>query len=149
MAQRSGGGMTDLRLLTDMPSSSAYTSHLMDPQRAHAFFIAYSPRSRLSFGYVWKQSDFPWLGMWEENYSRGAAPWRGRTLARGMEFGVSPMPETRRQMIDRGTLFGVPTYRWIPARTRVDVEYWIVTGTHPSIPESLEWPGAAISADER
>jgi hypothetical protein len=118
----------------------------MDPQRTHAFFVAYSPAHRLSFGYVWKRSDFPWLGMWEENYSRVAAPWNGRILARGMEFGVSPMPETRRQMIDRGALFDVPTYRWIPARTRVAVDYWIVTGRQPSIPESLEWPDAAAGS---
>ena len=39
-----------------------------------------------------------------------------------MEFGVSPMPETRRAMIERGTLFGVPTYRWIPARTTLHVK---------------------------
>jgi hypothetical protein len=143
MAPRARGGFADLRLLTGAPSSSAYTAHLMDPQRTHAFFVAYSPTHRLSFGYVWKRSDFPWLGMWEENYSRAASPWNGRTLARGMEFGVSPIPETRRQMIDRGTLFDVPTYRWIPARTSVAVEYWIVTGRQPSIPESLEWPDAA------
>ena len=28
-------------------------------------------------------------------------------------------------MIDRGSLFGVPTYRWIPALTTVEVEYLI------------------------
>ena len=43
-----------------------------------------------------------------------------------MEFGVSPFPESRRAMIDRGRLFGVPTYRWVPAMSRVEVEYWIV-----------------------
>ena len=37
-----------------------------------------------------------------------------------MEFGVSPIPETRRAMIDRGKLFGVPCYRWIPAKSAVD-----------------------------
>jgi hypothetical protein len=130
-------------MLTNAPSSSAYTAHLMDPQHMDAFFVAYSPKYRLSFGYVWKRRDFPWLGMWEENHSRVAAPWNGRTLARGMEFGVSPMPETRRRMIDRGTLFDVPTYRWIPARTRVNVDYWIVTARQQSVPESLEWPDAA------
>jgi hypothetical protein len=26
-------------------------------------------------------------------------------------------------MIDRGSLFGVPGYRWIPAREKVSVEY--------------------------
>jgi hypothetical protein len=143
IAPRSRDGVADLRLLTDARSSSGYTAHLMDPQRADAFFVAYSPKHRLSFGYVWKRSDFPWMGMWEENYSRVAAPWDGRTLARGMEFGVSPMPETRRRMIDRGTLFEVPTYRWIPARTRAVADYWIVTGREDSVPESLERPGAA------
>ena len=47
-----------------------------------------------------------------------------RTLTRGMEFGASPVAETRRQMIERGSLFGVPAFRWIPARTRVEVRYW-------------------------
>jgi hypothetical protein len=57
-----------------------------------------------------------------------------------MEFGVSPMPETRRDMIERGTLFGTQTFRWVPARTRVEAEYWIVLKTVDAIPEALEWP---------
>src|SRR5450759_989593 len=73
-----------------------------------------------------KQADFPWMGIWEENYSRTHAPWKGQALARGMEFGVSPMPESRRQMIDRGKLFGVPAYRWLPAKARLEVEYCAV-----------------------
>ena len=87
------------------------------------YFLAWSPASRLAFGYVWRRADFPWLGIWEENHSRTGAPWNGRTLTRGMEFGASPMPETRRQMIARGTLFGMPAFRWIPARTRVETRY--------------------------
>ena len=104
----------------------------MDPALADAFFVAFSPRARLAFGYVWRTADFPWMGIWEENHSRTQPPWNGGTLTRGMEFGVSPMPESRRAMIDRGRLFGVPTYRWIPARTRVAVEYWI--HCHPARP---------------
>jgi hypothetical protein len=112
----------------------------MDPGRAHAFFVAFSPRARLAFGYVWKQSDFPWMGIWEENRSRANPPWNGQELTRGMEFGVSPFPESRRRMIDRGRLFDVPTYRWIPAKTRVEVEYRIVVQSATRIPERLEWP---------
>ena len=137
---RVDGGAADLRLFTDAAMSSAYTAHLMDPLREDAFFVAYSPDYQLSFGCIWKQADFPWLGIWEENHSRTAPPWNQETLARGMEFGVSPMPETRRSMIDRGRLFGVPTYRWIPARSQVVVEYWIVTARAQAIPESLVWP---------
>ena len=58
------------------------------------------------------------MGIWEENFSRTHAPWNGQTLTRGMEFGVSPMAESRRQMVDRGRLFGVPAYRWLPAKSR-------------------------------
>jgi hypothetical protein len=108
---------------TDAPHSAGYTTHLMNPACDTAYFVAWSPGTRLALAYVWRQADFPWLGVWEENYSRTGLPWNARTLTRGMEFGVSPMPETRRQMIERGTLFGVPTFRWVPARTRVEVRY--------------------------
>src|SRR5207244_5583938 len=106
--------------------SSAFTTHLMDPHRETAFFVAWSPQSKLVFGYVWKRADFPWLGIWAENHSRPAPPWNGKTLTRGMEFGASPMPESRRQMIDRGSLFSVPGYRWIPPRPTVPAGSWSV-----------------------
>jgi hypothetical protein len=134
------GGTTDLRVFTDRGISNAYTAHLMDLSSNSAFVLAFSPRSRLAFGYVWQTVDFPWMGIWEENRSRTAAPWGGVTLTRGLEFGVSPMPESRRRMIDRGRLFGVPTYRWIPAGTTVEVEYWIVAQRADEVPSSLEWP---------
>ncbi len=137
---RIGGGSADLRVFNNAPVSSGFTTHLMDPQRDTAFFTAFSPRLRLAFGYVWRQADFPWLGIWEENHSRTMPPWNGNTLTRGMEFGASPMPESRRRMIDRGSLFGVPGYRWIPARRRVEVEYWAVLEPADSVPESLAWP---------
>ncbi len=139
-APRMDGGTADLRRFTSARASSAYTAHLMDTARDDAFFAAFSPKARLAFGYVWKQQDFPWLGIWEENHSRSHAPWNGTTLACGLEFGVSPMPESRREMIDRGRLFDVPTYRWIPARSRVEVEYWAIVREADKVPEILEQP---------
>jgi hypothetical protein len=139
-APRIDGGVADLRLFTDASSSSAYTAHLMngaDP----AFFVAFSPRFQLAFGYVWKPSDFPWMGIWEENHSRMGIPWNGAALTRGMEFGASPFPETRRAMVERGRLFGTPAYRWLPARASIEADYWIVAQRAAAIPESLDWPG--------
>jgi hypothetical protein len=136
-APRSGGGLADLRVMNGDAASGAFTAHLMDQARDDAFFLAYSPAARLAFGYVWKRADFPWMGIWEENCSRILAPWNGRTLTRGMEFGVSPMPETRRQMIARGSLFGTPAYRWLPAKSRIEVEYRALTAHADAIPESL------------
>ena len=137
-APRTDGGVADLRRFTDAPSSSAYTGHLMDRSRDDAFFVAFSPGARLAFGYVWRRRDFPWLGIWEENRSRTTSPWNGKEVTRGMEFGVSPFPETRRQMIDRGRLFDEPTYRWIPAHCSVTVEYQIYLRPVEVIPETLE-----------
>lgn len=140
LAPRNQGGSMDLQILNGASASSAFTTHLMDPAREHAFFAAFAPGSRLAFGYVWKRRDFPWMGIWEENHSRTSPPWNGRTLTRGMEFGVSPIPETRRQMIDRGRLFGVPTYRWIPAKGKVRAEYWAMAQSADAVPETLDWP---------
>jgi len=139
-APRIGGGAADLRVMNDAAASNAYTTHLMDPAARVAFFVAFSPAARLAFGYVWKRADFPWLGIWEENHSRTHKPWSGHTLTRGMEFGVSPMPESRRQMIERGKLFGVPAFRWLPARGRLEAEYFAVTARAEAIPEKLERP---------
>jgi hypothetical protein len=134
-------GHADLRVYNSAPVSAGFTTHLMDPHREHACFVAFSPSSKLAFGYVWHRADFPWLGIWEENHSRMAPPWNGRTLTRGMEFGASPMPESRRKMIDRGSLFSVPGYRWIPARTTVHVIYWAMLAPAERVPESLAWSG--------
>ncbi|MCC6859765.1 MAG: hypothetical protein IT158_14445 [Bryobacterales bacterium] len=129
------GGTINMQVFTNAPVSGGYTAHLMDPGREDAFFLAYSPHSKVLFGYVWKRADFPWMGIWEENYSRESPPWNGKALTRGMEFGVSPMPETRRQMIERGSLFGHPTYRWIHARGKLHAEYWAFISAAEHIPE--------------
>jgi hypothetical protein len=139
-APRARGGVADLRRYVDAPRSSAYTAHRMDPARETAFFVAFVPASRLAFGYLWKTADFPWMGIWEENCSRTGSPWNGATLTRGMEFGVSPFPESRREMVSRRSLFDTPAFRWLPAKSAIAVEYWVVTRTADQIPESLEWP---------
>jgi hypothetical protein len=131
------GTTEDLRRFTNRSVSGAFSTHLMDPAQAQAWFVAWSPAHKLAFGYAWAQRDFPWLGIWEENYSRTQPPWNGVTLTRGMEFGVSPFPESRRAMIERGSLFGVPAYRWIPARTAVTVEYRLFLLAAESVPEKL------------
>jgi hypothetical protein len=139
-APRAAGGTHDLRRFPGGTPSSAYTAQLMDPAREHASFVAFSHAARLAFGYVWRRADFPWMGVWEENRARPSAPWNLRALTRGMEFGVSPFPESRREMLERGPLFGTPTFRWIPARGRVAVEYWVILLTADVTPEQLDWP---------
>jgi hypothetical protein len=140
MAPRNDGGTVDMRQMNRLAPASGYTAHLADTKCEHAYFIAFAPQFRLAFGYIWKRVDYPWLGIWEENCSRTASPWDGRTVTRGMEFGVSPFPESRREMVERNRLFDTPTCKWIPCRGRLEAEYWIVSQPANAIPETLAWP---------
>jgi hypothetical protein len=106
----------------------------MDPAQPQAFFLAWHPGSKVLVSYVWDPHDFPWLGIWEENRCRTTPPWDGETITRGMEFGVSPMPESRRQMIERGSLFSTPAYRWLLARKTLRVKYKALLTTSETVP---------------
>jgi hypothetical protein len=46
-------------------------------------------------------------------------------------------------MIERGSLFGAPGFRWIPARTKVRADYCAFLTTAPAIPETVTWDGAS------
>jgi hypothetical protein len=135
------GGREDFRVYTKAPVSGGFSTHLMDPAREQAFFLAWSPATKVLFGYVWRRQNFPWLARWEEHRLRTDAPWNGKATTCGMEFGVSPTVESRRKMVERGTLFGVPTYRWIPAHSKVDVEYCAFVTLADEIPETVNWDG--------
>jgi len=137
LAPLPGGGQQDLRTYTGAAVSGGFTTHLMDLNSGRAYFYAYSPVSKVVLGYVWDRADFPWLGIWEENRSRKQPPWNGETLTRGLEFGASPLAESRRKMIDRNRMFGTPAYRWAPAKTALKVRYYAFITTANAIPESL------------
>jgi hypothetical protein len=141
MCPLKSGGTEDLRVYTKGPISGGFTTHLMDPVRQQAFFLAWSPSTKVLFGYVWKQKDFPWLARWEEHRLRTAPPWNGQSITCGMEFGVSPLVESRRQMVERGSLFGVPRYRWAPARAKLAVEYCAFIMPADEIPQVVKWNG--------
>lgn len=51
------------------------------------------------------------------------------------------MPETRRRMIERGSLFGVPAFRWIPARTSVEVRYSVAISPAATMAEAVRLAG--------
>lgn len=117
------GSSIDMSIQSTAARSAGMTAHLADMTGDHASFEAFHPTSRVLFGYRWKRADFPWICLWEENHSRTFAPWNGKAVTRGVEFGVSPFAESRRAIVERGSLFGVPSYRWLGARESVTVHY--------------------------
>ena len=134
-----GGTLDARRMKPDAPASS-YIAVRMVPEGSHASWTAWSPQSRLAISYVWSRSDFPWLGLWEENCARSFSPWNSSEVARGLEFGTSPFPESRRAMVERGRLLDTPTYRWLPALATLQVQYWIRTEVSQAIPEIVGPP---------
>jgi hypothetical protein len=123
--------------LAGSTEASGYTTHLAKPEDGRGWFVAYSPESRIAFGYSWSVKDFPWLGIWHENRGRTHAPWNGRTVTRGMEFGASPVPESRRKMIDRGRMFDTPGFRWAPAKSEITAEYYAGIAQSAALPSGL------------
>ena len=103
-----------------------YTAQLLSRELEIAFIAACNPRLKLLVVYAFRRADFPWVGNWEERHNRTAAPWRGITFCRGLEFSTTPFAIPRRQTIEKGPLFGETTYRWLPAKSNAQVRFLIL-----------------------
>jgi hypothetical protein len=132
------GATVDLSVYPATSPTAALTGQLVNEGQATAFFLAWHPRTRLLFGYAWHRADFPWVSLWLENKSRPTPPWNGETVTWGLEFGASPWAETRRAQVDRGSLFGTPVFRWLPAAGRVSVTYTAFAREAPAMPSGFE-----------
>jgi hypothetical protein len=122
-APNKGGSVTDLGIQSSAERSAGVTCHVVDRANELGSFQAFHPGTGVLFGYIWKRADFPWISLWEENRSRVFPPWNGKAVTRGVEFGVSPFAEGRRAMVERGSLLGVPSFRWLGARESATVHY--------------------------
>lgn len=111
LVEGTDGEMVDLRIYPPAEPSGDFSAQLMNKTREWAWFTALHPEKRLLIGYLWRTEDFPWLGNWEENFSRPMAPWGGKSLTRGMEFGLSPFPMGREALQALGQVHGTPTLR--------------------------------------
>ena len=121
------GEKVDMRMISaKYRVSSDFSTQLMDPGRRDGWFSVLNPEAGLLVAYVWSREDFPWVGNWEENYGRKAKPWGGKSLTRGMEFANTPFPMSLRKQVDLNKFHGLPTYRWLPAKGKIAVEYDIV-----------------------
>src|SRR5579863_6310770 len=119
------GKRMNLRI-TPSPRFGHYTAQLLNPEVEIGFIAACNPRLKLLLIYAFRRADFPWVGNWEERYNRTQAPWHGKTFCRGLEFSTTPFAIPRRETIDQGPLFGEPTYRWLPAKSRLRVRFLIL-----------------------
>ena len=125
MAPSEGGGTHDLSTPFAREGRGFVVTTLLDQGCPIGYVAVLNWRLGLIAGYCFRRTDFPWVAVWEENRARSGAPWNGKSQARGLEFGTSPMPIGLRDTILAGPLFGVPTVRCLPARARQAASYLI------------------------
>jgi hypothetical protein len=124
-APKKRGGVLNLRT-SEKGRYGHYTAHLLDPALKTVFIAVCNPRLRLLVLYLFNQNDFPWVGNWEESYSRVHVPWKGHEFCRGFEFSTTPFPLPRRETVTSGPLFGQTTYKWLPAGSVAKSKFMIV-----------------------
>ncbi|HSP62530.1 MAG TPA: hypothetical protein VLQ90_06075, partial [Pyrinomonadaceae bacterium] len=112
MAPGEDGQSIDLRVAPLHPNSLDHTTCLMDPTRKFVFATALHPEKHLLFGYVFKREEYPWVQNWEE-YPPNAG------IVRGLEISTQPFDVPRREALTLGSLFGAPTYRLLPAKSKI------------------------------
>jgi hypothetical protein len=119
-----GGDTVDAREYPPVKKNSDFIVTLADPkQMKWGWFTAINTKQGVGIGYVWPSKDWPWIANWEENRSRMGNPWKGKGIARGIEFGTSPFPVSKREAVKMGSLHGIPTYRWIDAKGKQTISY--------------------------
>jgi hypothetical protein len=118
------GSVENIRTVPATLGVSDHTTNLMDPSRKYVYATALNPKVRMIIGWVFKPEEYPWLQDWE-NY-----PENGRVV-RGLEFATQPFDVPRRDAIQRNSLFGAPTYRWLPAKSKLGSRFLIFLAQAP------------------
>lgn len=126
------GRLVNLERVLIRPGLGFVASVLVDPRRDWGYIAALNLEDHLLIGYCFRREDFPWVAVWEENRAIRAVPWRGRTEARGLEFGTTPIPSTRGDVFSRGNLYNTKTLACVPARHSKTIEYLAFLSEVPS-----------------
>ena len=116
MAPGRDGKTVDMRETPENPHYVDHVATLMDTSRKLEWATALNPKQRLILGYVFRREDFPWVQTW------GSYP-PSMKLARGMEFATQPFSASRHDAVTEGSLFGTPTYRWLPAKSKITTRF--------------------------
>lgn len=106
------GGVRDLRQVPNPPNSLDHTGCVVNPADRLGWVTAIQLEKRVVFGYLFRREEYPWLQEWL-NYPANMA------LSRGLEFGTQPFDVPRREAIEMNRMFDTPTYRWLPAKSRI------------------------------
>ena len=123
MAPTGDGGQADLRFVPEQ-NYLDLASCQMDPKRTLGFVTALQLGKHLLYGYVFRREEYPWVMSWM-NYTGDAR------AARGMEFSTETFDVSRRETVEANPLFGTPTFRWLPAKSKIRSRFLIFYAQAP------------------
>jgi hypothetical protein len=118
------GKMIDLRQTPEHPHFLDHAATLLDPNREFEWVTAINPKRRSIIGYLFKRADYPWLQYWGDYPAT-------QKMARGMEFSTQPFDVPRREVISTGVMFDTPTYRWLPAKSKIKTRFLLFYAQTP------------------
>lgn len=113
MALTVAGTLVDMRISPTVTPVMDQTTSLMDPSGRLAYVTSLHPERQALLGYVFRREEYPWIQIWD------SYPGGGRRSYRGMEFAVQPFDLPRRDVIQTNSMFDTPTYRWLPAQSKI------------------------------
>jgi beta-lactamase superfamily II metal-dependent hydrolase len=116
MAPTVDGGRADLRVIPTDHNWLDLASCQLDPARKLEFVTALQLEKHLVFGYVFRREDYPWLMSWMNFTGDNRA-------ARGMEFSTQTFDISHRETVAMSPLFGTPTFRWLPAKSKIQTRF--------------------------
>jgi hypothetical protein len=117
----------DLSSAPENPHFIDHAATLFDPNRKLEWVAALNTGKGLLYGYILRREDYPWIQHWL-NFPSATA------MVRGLEFGTQPYDVPRHDAISTGSLFGTPTYRWLPAKSKIESHFLIF---YARIPEGF------------
>jgi len=127
-APLSDGGTIDMRIAPTATDIVDHTTSLMDPSKRLVYITAFHPGKRALLGYVFRREEYPWTQIWD-SYPSG-----GKRSYRGLEFSTQPFDLPRREVIQANTMFGAPTYRWLPAKSTITSSFLLF---YVSVPDGF------------
>jgi len=110
----------------------------LEPQDDLGYVAVSNPRLGLLLAYVFPVETYPWAALWYENQGIADAPYGGRTLAWGLEFGTAALQVGRIEMLAAGPLFGRRRFGVLSARETLRTTYEALLQPIPS-----DWAGVA------
>jgi hypothetical protein len=124
-APKEDGETLDLSRLFAIRNTGFVAATRQQRGRKFGFLAAFHPEQQTALVYVFPAGIFPWVAFWEENRCRTEWPWNGRTQARGLEFGTTPLPLGNAHVDATGPVLDTPVSLLLSARTTVCVP-WVM-----------------------